>query len=256
MNFQKTNNYIFILNFLAFLTSIWLFVRTPHLIAYILLFLILAYCIQGAFVSRKSPIDDHWWNLAIFPSVASIALFSALTVLSDNYFFRLAVLSIAWLVSSYWRKAYLFFHEPRKYRLGSLEYLADYGNILVIFLLSISFFGFRDYLDMSFLILSSGLAFLLSLLFYYFFWSNKLPFGTFWPYLLVSVLVLSQLAWAISLLPFTFINSSILLTVLFYSASHLQKLHLQAKLTNEKIRHYIAFVTVTFIIIFLSARWL
>jgi hypothetical protein len=256
MNTLRTNNYVFLFNLTAFLASVWLFVRIPHYIGYILLFLAAVYCAQGVFVLKNSPVNDRWWNLAIFPTVASISLFSALTVLSQNYFFQLAILAIAWLISSYWRKAYLFFHEPRKYRLGSLEYLADYGNILTVFLLSISFYGFRDYLDTSFWLLSSGLAFILCLQFYYFFWSNKLPLRAFLPYLLVSVVALSQLAWAISLLPFTFMNSAILFTVLFYATSHLQKLHLQAKLTNEKIRHYIAFVTLTFIIIFLSARWL
>jgi hypothetical protein len=256
MGILKTNNYVFLFNFTVFLGSVWLFLRIPQYIAYILLFLVAAYCLESIFMLKNSPIDDRWWNLAIFPSVASVSLLSALTVLSENNFFRLAILAVTWLIASYWRKAYLFFHEPRRYRLGSLEYLADYGNILIIFFLSISFYGFRDYLDTPFWILSSALAALLGFLFYYFFWSNKLPFRASWPYLLVSVAVLSQLAWAISLLPFTFMNSSILFAVLFYAVSHLQKLHLQAKLTNEKIRHYIAFVTLTFIIIFLSARWL
>lgn len=256
MKISTFKNIVFALNFFVQLGSIWLFIKYPHFFLYVLAFLVMSFCLESVLMLKNSPVRDNWWNLAIFPSIASVALISALTVFSNADFIQYAALVVAWLTSSYWRKVYLFLHEPRKYRLGSLEYLADYGSILVFFLVAISFFGLRDYLDAPFWILVTALAILLLLIFYYYFWSNKLVLKAFWQYLLASVTILCQLAWSIALLPFTYINSAILLTVAFYSIMHLQKLHLQAKLTNEKIRHYFAFTTLTFIIIFLSARWL
>jgi hypothetical protein len=256
MKLQDINNYIFPLNFLMIIGLVWLFFYYPQYLAYFILFLIAFFVTQSIYFVHNSKIKDSWWNLVIFPSTLSIALFFSLTILSDVTFQRIITFLSAWLVATFWRKAYLFLHEPKKYRLGSLEYLSDYGNIFVILLLSISFYGFRDYLETSFLLLIFGLTFIVILVFYNFFWSNKFIFQDFWPYLLISVLIVAELSWAISLLPFTYINSAILLTVTYYALTHLQKLHLQAKLTNEKIRHYIVFFTVTFIIIFLSARWL
>lgn len=256
MKITNLRNYIFLFNLTALLGLVWLFLNSPRYFIYILLVLIVGFSIEAHFLLKGSPVNDNWWNLAIFPSLAATALIAALTVLSRDNFFQFTIFVIAWLISTYWKKAYLFFHEPKRYKLGSLEYLADYGNIFVVFLVSISYYGFRDYLNTSFWLLAPGLAVTLALVFYNFFWSNKLPFKLFWPYLTAGVLILGELAWTISLLPFTFINTAILLTVCYYSITHLQKLHLQAKITSEKIRHYLAFITLTFIIIFLSARWL
>lgn len=256
MQISNLKTYVFLGNFFVFSLSIWLIINSPTSIFQILAFLLALFSGEAILIAKNTQIKDRWWNIAIFPCVASTSLILAITVLTDSRLIQIFSLAIAWLISTFLQKAYLFFREPRKYKLGSLEYLATYGNIFVFFLLSLSFYGFRDYLETSFWLLFAVLVLMLAMIFYHFFWSNKLEFAIFWPYLALSIVIIGQIAWAISLLPFTYANSAVLLTVSFYTIVHLQKLHLQAKLTNEKIRHYLAFITLTFIIIFLSARWL
>lgn len=253
---RNTRNYILLANFAFIYGSVWFFLNSPQMIIRVLTFLIASFCLESFIIIRKSKINDSWWKLAIFPCVSAIALLLSLTVLADYYFIQILSLATSALISTYWKKVYLFFHEPRRYRLGSLEYLADYGNIYAFFLISISFFGFRNYLETSFWFLIPSIIMLTALQLYNFYWSIKLQFTVFWPYLAVSTLIVCQIIWAISLLPFTFIDSALLITVFYYCLTHLQKLHLQAKLTSEKIRYYLVFISLSFILIFLSARWL
>jgi hypothetical protein len=255
MLWKNWHRHAFLINFALFIISFEAFIKHPQKIWLILLGLLLCFLLETTLLASNKT-DTTWWSFIIFPSTLSLATFGATTLQSDLTIIRLLGLASAWLIASFFHKTGLFINNPRKYRQGSLEFLADYGNLYTVSLLALSFYGLNSYLEMKPLVLLSLLIPLLWLIFYHFFWSNKLEIKKFKIHILLGGIIIGELAWALTSLPFSFVDLALLLTISFYSLSHLQKLLLQAKLTGEKLRYYFSLLILGYILIFFSTHWL
>lgn len=253
-NYSKT---ILFSNLVIFLAGFeWFVLRPSKYAALISLGYVLIFFIESFILSKIGGMKERWWVLSVFPIELTIAAFLASTLPDDAQWVQIIVLLSTWFIGGFWHKASLLFLEPRLYRQGSLEYLADYGNLFIVLLLSASLYGYGAFIETPTWVSMPLFAVALFFIYFHFFWFHKLEAKVFFKHTLIGTLVITELAWAIMQLPFDYFNLALLLTISFYTVTHLQKLYLQAKLTSEKLRHYLIFIALSYILIFLSARWL
>jgi hypothetical protein len=205
---------------------------------------------------RSGSIKQSFLPYLIFPLVAISALFSASTLPVDLNLVYVLGASVVFLLAYYFKLCYLFIIRPTNYKIGTLENFSVYANLIIFYLSAYSLFGFMAYLSISIWLKFVLLVGFSSLIFYQFFWSHKFEFKHFATQLAVGVLLITEIAYALTYLPFDFMSTATILTATFYCLANLQKLELQAKLTPAKIKHYLAFIFVCFVLIYLSAQWL
>lgn len=217
--------------------------------------MVLLFSITYLLVGRSS-LKASLISFLIFPVITCIAMYLAATLPSDKNLVYLIGVFASYLVSYYFMLVNSFITNRATYKIGSLENFSSYASLAVVLLLCLSFFGFNAFLDSPYWLSMPALMIGLISVFYYFFWSNKISWSDFRLPLAISALITTQLAFSISELPFDYFTSAVLLVVIIYATINTLRLDLQDKLTIGKIKHYFAFVTLSFVIIYLSAQWL
>lgn len=211
-----------------------------------LIFFITIYYILGK--NLKTP-------LARFKFLITPTLFSwsalAFSLLVESALARhiLALLVFVFLVLFFESMiTYVWRHET--YVGYSLENLSAYALTLTVFLASTSFIGFYILLDLN-LGLTTALALLMFLpVNFELFWISKLPAGPSLRCTGVLTLLLLELFLALALLPFHFIVSGAIITVLWYTAVSLSRAHLLGILARKLVyRHLILSGTLLLLLI-------
>jgi len=95
-----------------------------------------------------------------------------------------------------------------------------------------------------------------ALIIYQIIWVNKIELKKGLPYILISCLILVELCWSISFLPFNYNISGLSLAICFYVIIGLIKNYLLDKLDAVKIKTYLILGSVSLFLILFTARWL
>lgn len=205
---------------------------------------------------KQSGALKAFWPFISFPVLTLVTLYSASTLPTNAKLLNFMGIVAIFLIAHYLKLLYIFVLKTSSYRIGTLENFAVYANLIVFFLLSLSLFGYNAYLDTASYLALPIFSLLSALILNQFFWAHKFPLAKTLVYLATTVIIMTETAYALALLPFDFFSCAVLLTLVFYSVINLQKIELQDKLTPEKIRHYLALTAVGFILIYLTAQWL
>ncbi len=252
---KDLRNYIFILSF-AVLQAVYIFFTNniDYLTSSFALSISLAVILTAAIVRKNKQISDTI-SFYVFPLLSISALFTSSTLVDPVYIHLLGV-AVILLISFYFKQVYIYHYKMKEYKLGVLENFSNYANLIIFVLFTASMYGFRTELDTpSWQIIGAVLVFS-SFSIHQLFWANKIEVSKSLTTLIITALVITELAWAISTLPFDYLSASILLSVAYYSLTNLAKSSLLETLESSKIKYYLSFLSVSYILIFLSVRWL
>src|SRR3989338_3439284 len=206
--------------------------------------------------SQTSEIDKRWWNYLILPAVMSVAVMSYSVFLSFKliiqllYFFNLVFLYL------YLRYVYYYLLNPLAYEVFSIENISSYINWLTFFLLAATVYGLASFLNLPISWLVLIMISLTSLLVYQIIWANKIELMPSLPYILISCLILVELFWSISFLPFNYNISGLSLAICYYVIIGLVKNHLLLKLDNSKVKMYLILGAVSLLLVLSTAKWM
>ena len=206
--------------------------------------------------SQTSEIDKRWWNYLILPAVMSVALMSYSVFLSFKliiqllYFFNLVFLYL------YLRYVYYYLLNPLAYEVFSIENISSYINWLTFFLLAATVYGLASFLNLPISWLVLIMISLTSLLVYQIIWANKIELMPSLPYILISCLILVELFWSISFLPFNYNISGLSLAICYYVVIGLVKNHLLLKLDAAKVKMYLILGSISLLLVLSTAKWM
>ena len=206
--------------------------------------------------SQTSEIDKRWWNYLILPAVMSVAVMSYSVFLSFKliiqllYFFNLVFLYL------YLRYVYYYLLNPLAYEVFSIENISSYINWLTFFLLAATVYGLASFLNLPISWLVLIMISLTSLLVYQIIWANKIELMPSLPYILISCLILVELFWSISFLPFNYNISGLSLAICYYVVIGLVKNHLLLKLDAAKVKMYLILGSISLLLILSTAKWM
>lgn len=205
--------------------------------------------------SRASKIDNQWWNYLILPALMSLAVMVYSIFISNKSVIQL--LFILNLIFLYLYLRYVYYHllNPLAYEVFSLESISAYVNWLVFFILASTFYGLASFLNLPISWLVLIMISTTALLVYQIIWANKIKFKAGLPYILISCLILVELFWSISFLPFNYNIAGLSLAICYYVIIGLVKNHLLDQLDAAKVKTYLILGLVSLFLILFTARW-
>jgi len=250
---MKFSNFVPVLAAILAGVFYWWFSYRPAAAPLILL-TVLVFNLLAAWANSRASRQKLWWNFALLPILAESIVLGYLTIVSTPLLVKILAAGLVLLVYVYWRFVYFYLNNPARYTSFSLENLSFYVNFLLVFLLGALIFGLRAFLNYNLLLLLAVAALVLFLLIYQSVWMAKTaPQGG---YLLVNLLVLVELLWAFSFLPLNHNLLGFLWAGVYYLTAVLFSDKLNGKLSLKRLRAYGALLAVSWLILFLSARWL
>ena len=202
-----------------------------------------------------SQVDREWWNYLILPAVMSTAIIAYSVFLNSRSVIQLLFVLNLLFLYVYFRQIYYYLLKPRSYEVFSIENISSYASWLSFFFLAATVYGLESFLDFPIFYLALVVLAATALISYQIIWVNKIELKKAWLYILISCLVLVELCWSISFLPFNYNISGLCLAICFYVVSGLTKNQLLDKLDAVRARMYLALGSISLLLILFTARW-
>jgi len=203
-----------------------------------------------------SQIDKQWWNYLILPAVMSTVVIAYSVFLSSKLIIQLLFILNLVFLYFYLRHIYYYLLKPSAYEVFSIENISSYVSWFSFFLLSAVIYGLQSFLNLPIFNLALIMLVVTALIIYQIIWVNKIELKKGLPYILISCLILVELCWSISFLPFNYNISGLSLAICFYVIIGLIKNHLLDKLDAIKVRMYLILGSVSLFLILFTARWI
>ena len=205
---------------------------------------------------RASQVDKKWWNYLILPAVMSTLVLAYSVFMSRQLLIQLLfVFNLAFLYL-YLRQVYYYLLNPLAYEVFSIENISSGANWLSFFFLAATVYGLQSFLNLPILWLALVILAVTALIIYQIIWANKIELKIVLPYLLISCLILVELSWSISFLPFNYNISGLALAICYYVIIGLVKNHLLDKLDAKRLRMYLLLGSISLFLILFTAKWL
>jgi len=205
---------------------------------------------------RHSAIDKEWWNYLILPALVSCSVIAYSVFLSIKPVIQLLFIFNLVFLYFYLRYVYYYLLDHPSYQAFSIENISSYVDWLGFFLAAAVIYGLQSFLNWPTFWLILAMAAVAAMLVYQIIWVNKVDFKVGLPYILISCLILTELAWSISFLPFNYNIAGLLLAICFYLIIGLVKNHLLDKLDASKVKMYLILGGASLFIILFTAKWL
>lgn len=203
-----------------------------------------------------SQVDKQWWNYLILPVFISTAVMAYSVFLSFKPAIQLLfILNLAFLYF-YLRQIYYYLLNPSLYKAFSIENISSYAGWFSFFLLAAAIYGLESFLNLPIFFLALIMLAATALISYQIIWVNKIELKKGLPYVLISCLLVVELGWSISFLPFNYNISGLCLAICFYAISGLIKNQLLGKLDAARTRMYLTLGSISLFLILLTARWI
>lgn len=148
-----------------------------------------------------------------------------------------------------------YFYHKYKYKKHALSGISRVLNITSIFFLLNSFFNFHALLNIPSLLILIISAIVIYLTIYQFFCISRIRLEGHIFFIIISTLVLLELFYAVTWLPFLSHNKSLLIVSFYYLITGLSKHHLEGTLARSVYSRYFLVTGVIWIIVLLTSRW-
>ena len=205
--------------------------------------------------ARPNRIQD-WPLFIISPALVFLSFSFFSSLISNIYWIQATFLLAAWFIFAYFRNLYYYWRYNAPERANKLDNLLVSGGFLTIFAIAASLYNLPVFLSLPFFLLLVIFCPLIFLMFFQFLPVQKLAFQTAWPLMLVNTLTLAELAWGLSLLPFSFYILGFLMAVFYYFLLSVWRLSWRQALNRRTLQWPVIFSLIIVIILFLTSSWL
>ncbi len=196
-----------------------------------------------------------WWRFAVTPTLLALAAL-AFSLLIPGKGGALSVLVVAGILQLlYWRYAYLYAARPGNYVPFSLERLGASLDFLTVYFLTAAGYGLKTFLDVPTWMLALAFALLISLLWSQWLWVGKINRAVGWRHAAVAAVVLTELFLLQYFSPLDFRLLAFPVASGYYVLVNLMSLKMAGSLDRRKIYTLGAVLLVSWLAVFLTARW-
>jgi len=206
------------------------------------------------FLTRLKP---HKWLLFIIAPTLLFLSFSGLVAVLLNNIWIQSVLFLEFIfIFFYLRSVYYYFYFPVPLWRERLDYIIMASGFLSIYAFAAVLFYLPAFLSLSPFVMPLVMAVVMTLLFLQF---NLFPRDNWqknWYLIFIIVLILTELAWALSLWPLVFNLLAMFLAMAYYLGLIIIRLAGRNNLNYHTLRLPLLLSVFIFLILFLTARWL
>jgi hypothetical protein len=196
-----------------------------------------------------------WPLFFYFPLIffASSSLYG--TLIPSFYWLQALLLLNAGFIFIYFKNLYYLFRYEAPIRIDQLDVFLMAGSVLTIFFLASTAYGLPIFLGWSFWPLLVTFSLAAFPLFFQPFILGSLKLKINWPFFLVVILALAQLAWVIYLLPFVFNVLGLLVAIIFYILFLTLRLFIRGNLSGRILRFPLILSSIIVVILLLTTHW-
>lgn len=205
---------------------------------------------------KAAAVRESLWIFLILPVffLTGLAFYSAL--ISNMLIVQILFIFNSVFIYFYLRSIYYYLIRPPLRESITLGNISSYGNFFVFFFVSSVIYGLQSFLNISIWPMMIVLVFVSGLTVYEVFWANKIEIKQFFVYLLVSSLVLVELAWSIFFSPLNFNVAGLILAICYYMLIGLIRHHLLGSLGAKIVKLYLFSGFGSIVILLLTSRWM
>lgn len=196
----------------------------------------------------------RFWIFVTSPLLLVISQLLFVIFLQGFWFKRFVVLILSVILGIFLENLYIYHYQPAKYQKYSLANIANYFNLIIIFLFNASLFLLVIFLQFPFWLTIILNIFSTIILTYQIFWFSQLAFARTWPYVLGLSLISAELFWVLSFLPISVYNQALIITLVYYLTVGISRNQLLGIDEKKVIKRYLGIVLVCLIIILLTAK--
>lgn len=205
---------------------------------------------------RNCQVNDRVYGYIIFPVLLldSLVIFSFLSnekLLVHGLYFLSVI-----LIYLYLRFVYFYLVKPHLYTPSSIENISSYGNLLTVFWASSALYGLQSFLNIPVWQLAIVYLPALGLVVYQVFWASNVRGEKAIAFTFVDSLLLLEIVWVVSLLPFNYNISGFIIAVCYYMLVGLTRLQLSGKMEKKYIKMYLGYGLFCILLVLLTAQWI
>lgn len=206
--------------------------------------------------ARETQARESFWNFLILPVffLTGLGFYSAL--ISSRVLVQILFIFNSVFLYFYLRSVYYYFVKPLGRESMPLENIYSYGSFLAFFFVSSLIYGLESFLNIPIWPMMMALVFIAGLIVYGVMRANGIKTGEVLIFILISSLVLVELAWSISFLPLNFNIAGLILALCYYMFTGLARHHFLEKLDKRITKLYLLSGFGSIIILLLTARWM
>jgi len=216
------------------------------------LLIIIAY---WRFINTSQSISSQW-SFIILPILLLISSIAYTSILSSHNTIQIIFILDAIFIYYYLKYLYYYLIMPVLYEEYIFNNIFTYGIFLTFFYTASAIYAFQSFLYLPIWPLIFVIFFITALIFYQILAIDKIALNKGIIYILISCLVLVELAWSIFYLPFNYNISGLALTVCYYVLVRLLRLFFINSLNKRIVRLYAIFGLIIIFLIIATARWI
>lgn len=220
----------------------------------ILLVLLLQQVATIFFVCKKK-INLNFFHFLILPVLFSLASWLFMIFIIDPVFYHLTVVASALVVYILIHQYYLYFYVPYRYQPYSLESMSLYISLIAGFFFYAAAFGGLVLLQLNVWLVALVLMLSMGLVTYQYFWVNKFNVKKNWLFVLIIILVLTEIFIAVSYLPTGFYVNSFIIVLSYYLMLGFSKHYLSQTLNKKRSWMFILIGGLCLLAVLFSAKW-
>ncbi len=253
---MKYNRFLPLLISLAIIVLSEIFFFWPRMIYVILVLAVLLFLFALRQYKQASLKKEKWWNFLILPFCFYVGLIVFSSLIPNKFLVQLLFIFNMVFLYFYFRSLYYYLLRPDFYHNQSLENFSSYGNFVAFYFIASSIYGLQAFLNISVWLLVLIMLAAVGLIVYQIIWINKININTGLFYILLICLILVELTWSVTFLPFSFYILGLVLSVCYYMLIGLVRFYLLNRLDKRIIKLYLVFGFFSIFIVLLTARWM
>ncbi len=236
------------------LTEIFFFYPRIIYVSGVLIVLLFFFTTRQFVLASKK--QEKWLDYFVLPVLFTINLILFVTMLPSSFLVQVLFLGNLVVLYLYLREIYYYLMEHSAYKEHSMENFSSYVNFLSVYFLASAIYGFQSFLNTPLWLLMILLLVEICFIVYQVFWANDIDLKAGMFYIVLSCLVILEIAWAISFLTLSYYILGLMLAVCYYILIGLTRFYLQGTLSHSQVKHYLVFGFSSILVVLLTARWL
>ncbi len=243
------------LSALLFVTVFEIWSIRPHWTYYMIGVIVLIVTLSIWAITGASFFKKLFWNFYSTPVLFAISACTFILLIDNIIVRQLFILGVGVLMALILYNVTFFLRREEQYQPYALENIYSYLNMVSLFLFYASFYGFSLLLGRQFWVFIPFIFILTTFLFMRTLWSYKIPWQKSKLYIITIGLIITQLAFAVSFLPSSFLINAFILIISYYFTMNFFKDILKDKLQKQSMRLYIIISLIAFTVVLSTARW-
>lgn len=200
--------------------------------------------------------NKKYWHFLISPVIFLAGILSFIVFIELRWL-KIGLIAIFTIILGlFLQNLYLYNFKPEKYQTYGLQNFSSYLNLISIFLVFSSFFGFIIFLQIPLWPLLLGVIVVSFLSIYQLMWVSEINLNRSWLYLFIITLVLAEGFWVLAFLPTSIYVNGLVLASVYYITVGLSLNKLLGILEKSVIKRYITIIAIVLIITLISAKWI